>query len=115
MKTIEAGPESGFPTVAEKDRSMIAINAWKRLPRLLRIILVRLALIVPQMFGVTLVTFLLVRLLPGDPARLILGNFATDQSIALYRQKLGLDKGLLEQFSIYLSNVLRGDLGVSPF
>ncbi|MBB5751553.1 ABC transporter permease [Prosthecomicrobium pneumaticum] len=88
---------------------------WRRQPRLLRILAVRLALIVPQMFGVTLVAFLLIRLLPGDPARLILGNFATDESIALYRQKLGLDKDVWTQFAIYLDNVLHGDLGTSPF
>lgn len=94
---------------------MKAARYWKRIPRLGRIVLTKLALLIPQMFGVTLVTFLLVRLLPGDPARLILGNFATDQSIALYRQRLGLDQPLLTQFGIYVSNVLKGDLGVSPF
>lgn len=90
-------------------------NIWRDQPRLVRIFTVRLALIIPQMFGVTLVAFLLVRLLPGDPARLILGNFATEQSIALYREKLGLDKGIWEQFAIYFGNVLHGDLGTSPF
>ncbi|SHG00851.1 peptide/nickel transport system permease protein [Kaistia soli DSM 19436] len=88
---------------------------WRRQPRLLRIIVTRIALIVPQMFGVTLIAFLLIRLLPGDPARLILGNFATDESIALYHQKLGLDKDVWTQFAIYLGNVLHGDLGTSPF
>ncbi len=90
-------------------------QSWRSQPRLLRIIVTRLALIVPQMFGVTLVAFLLIRLLPGDPARLILGNFATEESIALYRQKLGLDQGVWTQFWIYLGNVLHGDLGTSPF
>jgi peptide/nickel transport system permease protein len=94
---------------------MILVDTWKRMPRLARIVCMRLALVVPQMFGVTLVAFLLIRLLPGDPARLILGNFATEQSIALYRQKLGLDKPLWTQFTIYLENVLKGDLGTSPF
>jgi len=92
-----------------------ALIYWRRIPRLGRIILSKLVLIVPQMFGVTLVTFLLVRLLPGDPTRLILGNFATEQSIALYRERLGLDQPLWTQFGIYLSNVLHGDLGSSPF
>ncbi len=90
-------------------------DTWRRQPRLLRIVAVRLLLIVPQMFGVTMVAFLLIRLLPGDPARLILGNFATPESIALYRQKLGLDKDLWTQFATYLGQVLHGDLGTSPF
>lgn len=90
-------------------------DIWRRQPRLLRIVLIRLALIVPQMFGVTLVAFLLIRLLPGDPARLILGNFATDESIALYREKLGLDKDVWTQFAIYVGNILKGDFGTSPF
>jgi ABC-type dipeptide/oligopeptide/nickel transport system permease component len=94
---------------------MNAIAAWQRVPRIGRIVLARIALIIPQMFGVMLVTFLLVRLLPGDPARLMLGNFATEDSIALYHERLGLDKPVWTQFTLYLENVLRGDLGVSPF
>lgn len=94
---------------------MALVRAWQRLPRLARIVVARLALAVPQMIGVLFVTFLLVRLLPGDPARLILGNFATEQSIAQYRERLGLDQNLLTQFVLYMENVLEGDLGVSPF
>jgi peptide/nickel transport system permease protein len=60
---------------------MRLLSAWQSLPRLLRIVTMRCLMIVPQMLGITLVAFLLVRLLPGDPARLILGNFATDDSI----------------------------------
>ncbi|MCW6509275.1 ABC transporter permease [Lichenifustis flavocetrariae] len=88
---------------------------WHRLPRFVRIILTRLGMIVPQMLGVTLVTFLLVRLLPGDPARLILGNFATDDSIKALKQHLGLDQSLPVQMERYLIAVLHGDLGMSPF
>lgn len=94
---------------------MTVVRLWQRLPRLLRIILSRLALIIPQMLGVLFVTFMLVRLLPGDPARLILGNFATEASIAAYREKLGLNEGVVTQFVLYMQNVLKGDLGVSPF
>jgi len=94
---------------------MAALRAWRRLPRLLRIVLGRLALLVPQMFGVTLVTFLLVRLLPGDPARLMLGNLATPDSVRALRHKLGLDQSLLEQFVRYAGDVLHGDFGRSPF
>ena len=49
-------------------------NSLRSLPRPLRIVLARLTILVPQMFGVLLATFLLIRLLPGDPALLMLGN-----------------------------------------
>ncbi len=88
---------------------------WRGLPRPLRIVITRLPLIVPQMFGVMLVTFLLVRLLPGDPTLLMLGNTATPESIAALREKLGLDRTVWEQFVAYVGNVLQGDLGVSLF
>ncbi|MBN9060640.1 MAG: ABC transporter permease, partial [Rhizobiales bacterium] len=94
---------------------MNILAVWRRMPRVSRIVLTRLALIIPQMFGVMLVTFLLVRMLPGDPARLMLGNFATEDSIALYRERLGLDKPVWTQFMTYVENVFRGDLGTSPF
>ena len=90
-------------------------DAWGRIPRPLRIIASRLPLIVPQMFGVMLVTFLLVRLLPGDPALLMLGNTATPESIAALRERLGLDQSIWEQFLFYIGNVVHGDLGVSLF
>jgi peptide/nickel transport system permease protein len=94
---------------------MRVLSVWHTLPRPLRIVMMRCLMIVPQMLGVTLVAFLLVRLLPGDPARLILGNFATEDSIRLMRERLGLDQSLPVQAERYLVSVLHGDLGVSPF
>lgn len=91
------------------------VTAWQALPRIARIIASRLALVVPQMFGVLLVTFLLIRMLPGDPAILLLGNMATPDSVANLRQRLGLDDGLWTQFIRYAGEVLKGDLGVSIF
>jgi ABC-type dipeptide/oligopeptide/nickel transport system permease component len=86
---------------------------WRAIPRPLRIIASRLLMLVPQMFGVMMVTFLLVRLLPGDPALLLLGNMATPETIAAFREKLGLHLPLWEQFLHYVGNALHGDLGVS--
>lgn len=88
---------------------------WLSLPRPLRIVLGRLAMLLPQMAGVLVVTFVLVRLLPGDPALLLLGNMATPVSIAALREKLGLDGSIWEQFVRYAANVLDGDLGTSIF
>ncbi|MBA4799685.1 MAG: ABC transporter permease [Rhizobiales bacterium] len=67
------------------------------------------------MLGVIFVTFILVRLLPGDPTLLMLGNMATPESIANLREQLGLNGTLLEQFWNYMANVLQGDLGTSLF
>ncbi len=92
-----------------------ALQLWRRLPRVVRIVFGRLGLLVPQMFGVTLVTFLLVRLLPGDPAMLLLGHLATPEALLTLRHKLGLDASLYEQFIHYVGTTLHGDLGLSPF
>lgn len=94
---------------------MNIVDTWERVPRPLRILISRLPLVIPQMLGVVLVTFMLVRLLPGDPALLMLGNMATPETIAELHQKLGLDKSIWQQFAIYIGNVAHGDLGVSLF
>jgi ABC-type dipeptide/oligopeptide/nickel transport system permease component len=91
------------------------VRLWRATPRPARILLARSPLIVPQMLGVMLVTFVLVRLLPGDPALLMLGNMATPENIASLRQRLGLDRSIWEQFVRYVWNVLHGDLGISLF
>lgn len=88
---------------------------WKTFPRSLQIILGRLALVVPQMLGVLLVTFFLIRLLPGDPAVLMLGNMATPEAVEQLRDRLGLNESIWTQFFVYCGNVLQGDLGVSLF
>lgn len=97
-------------------KPIIAVQEiWKVLPRSLRIILARLATLPPQMFGVLLVTFMLVRLLPGDPALLLLGNMATPVSIAALRERLGLDASIWVQLLRYMENITHGDLGISIF
>lgn len=87
----------------------------RALPRPVRIVLARLAVLIPQMFGVLLATFLLIRLLPGDPALLMLGNMATPEQILSLRERLGLNGSVWEQFASYLSTVIHGDLGTSMF
>lgn len=73
----------------------------------------RLLFVAPQLVGILLVSFLLLKLIPGDPAVLMLGPFATDDGLARLRAELGLDRTVFEQFLIYLGNVLQGDLGTS--
>jgi peptide/nickel transport system permease protein len=73
----------------------------------------RLAQAVPSIIGIIVVTFLLTRALPGDPAVYFAGPAADEKSIAEIRAALGLDKSLFEQFWLYLGDLVRGDLGVS--
>jgi peptide/nickel transport system permease protein len=77
------------------------------------LILKRLVFAVPSLIGVVIVTFLLTRALPGDPAAYFAGPAATLESIAQIRSKLGLDRPLPEQFFRYVADVARGDLGTS--
>lgn len=77
-------------------------------------VVLRLLSAIPTLLGVILVTFLLTRVLPGDPAVFFASNPSmTEQDIEAVRQSLGLDKSLPEQFLIYLGNLLQGDLGSS--
>lgn len=94
---------------------MTVASIWHSLPRPLRIVLSRVSTLIPQMFGVALVTFVLIRLLPGDPALLLLGNMATPEAIQSLRERLGLNESVWQQFLSYLANVANGDLGTSIF
>ncbi len=80
---------------------------------LLRMIGRRLLAAAPGLIGVVVVTFLLNRALPGDPAAFFAGPAATQQAIAEIRTKLGLDRSLPEQFALYVRDLARGDLGHS--
>jgi peptide/nickel transport system permease protein len=73
----------------------------------------RLLFVIPQLLGILFVSFMLVKLIPGDPAVMMLGPFATEDGLAKLRAELGLDRSVLEQFGIYVMRVLEGDLGTS--
>ena len=73
----------------------------------------RLTTVIPTLVGVVIVTFLLTRVLPGDPAVYFAGPAATPQSIADIRKSLGLDKPLPEQFLRYVEDLAHGNLGNS--
>jgi peptide/nickel transport system permease protein len=80
---------------------------------MLRFLLQRLLALIPVLFTVAVIVFLILRLTPGDPAAVIAGNNATNEDIDRIREQLGLTKPLLAQFGIWLSGVLQGDLGYS--
>lgn len=80
---------------------------------MLRMLLRRLVLLIPILFGVTLIVFGAVRLVPGDPAQVMLGERASPEAIARVRAQLGLDQPLPVQFAGTISRMLQGDLGRS--
>ncbi len=80
---------------------------------MLRMIGRRLAGAIPNIVGVIVVTFLLTRALPGDPAAYFAGPSATQEAIEQIRVHLGLDKSMAHQFVTYLKDLARGDLGNS--
>ncbi|MCI0584894.1 MAG: ABC transporter permease, partial [Chloroflexi bacterium] len=73
----------------------------------------RLAAAIPTVIGVATAVFLLVRLLPGDPALLIAGLLASGEEVERIRRQLGLDQPVLVQYGIFMSRLAQLDLGVS--
>ena len=76
-------------------------------------ILRRLAQMLPVLFGVTLIVFALLQLIPGDPAITMLGLQARPEAVAALRHELGLDRPLWEQYVRYMANLATFDLGDS--
>ncbi|MBV9896566.1 MAG: ABC transporter permease [Chloroflexi bacterium] len=73
----------------------------------------RVLAIIPVLFGISVLVFLLVHLIPGDVAQILLGTQATDQQLETLRRTFGLDRPLPIQYVDWLSHILRGDFGVS--
>lgn len=78
-----------------------------------RFALTRIAMALPTLLIVAVSVFVLIRLIPGDPAQLMLGDLATPASLADLRARLGLDQSLPAQFGIWFGKVLTGDFGQS--
>ena len=73
----------------------------------------RLRQLVPVLFGITLVVFFMIHLIPGDPAATLLGNRSTPAAVAELRGQFGLDKPLATQYLDFLGRLAHGDLGSS--
>src|SRR5690606_1747600 len=74
----------------------------------------RLGLLIPTLFGVTLLPFALIRLLPGDPAEVMMGERRIDPDVhAQAMERLGLNKPLYQQYVDYIGRLAHGDLGES--
>src|SRR5579884_687866 len=80
---------------------------------MLQFVLRRLLLAIPTLIGVTIVTFVLLHLAPGGPALALAGEKATPQQVAIITHELGLDRPWPQQYAIWLSALLHGDLGFS--
>jgi peptide/nickel transport system permease protein len=80
---------------------------------MIKYILKRLGLLIPTLFGVVTLVFFMIALAPGDPARVMLGERASAEQLAELREDLGLDKPLIQQYGLYLSRIVRFDLGES--
>jgi ABC-type dipeptide/oligopeptide/nickel transport system permease component len=78
-----------------------------------KFILQRVLEAIPSVIGVVIVTFVLARALPGDPAAYFAGPAATHEAIEQVREKLGLNRSITEQFISYVGDLARGDMGVS--
>jgi len=78
-------------------------------------ILRRLVQAIPVLFGVTLIVFFMIHLVPGDPARTMLGVHATPSRVAALHREWGLDRSVPEQYWLYLKRLLHGNLGTSLF
>jgi peptide/nickel transport system permease protein len=73
----------------------------------------RILSLVPVLIGISVVVFLLLRLTPGDPATVMLGERATPEKVAVLREQLGLNRPLWEQYIEFVGRIVRGDLGRS--
>lgn len=100
-----AGPEAlETPPIVGLGRRRMGIWLW---------VLRRVVLGVLTLFIVSVLVFLVTHVLPGDPARSVLGQFAEPKQLALVKRQLGLDASLLSQYSSWISGAIHGDLGTS--
>ena len=76
-------------------------------------LLQRLVSAIPVVLGISIIVFLIISLIPGDPATAILGSFATPDNVAKLNKDLGLDKSLFERYFMWLGNLIQGDFGRS--
>ncbi|MCC5984864.1 MAG: ABC transporter permease [Rhodobacteraceae bacterium] len=76
-------------------------------------ILKRLVSAVPVLLGITVIVFLIMAMIPGDPATAILGSYATPENVERLNRHLGLDRPLWQQYFIWIGNLLQGDFGRS--
>ena len=80
---------------------------------MIRYFISRILMLIPTLVGITLVSFLILQLIPGDPARTIAGLEADEEAVQSVRKQLGLDRPILVQYGRFLKNTITGNLGQS--
>ena len=78
---------------------------------MLAYIIRRILILIPTLFGVTIIVFLMLHMTPGDPAELLLGERATEETLVQLREHLGLNEPLYVQYGLFLKRLMKGDLG----
>ena len=76
-------------------------------------ILKRLMSAIPVLFGISIIVFVIMAMIPGDPATAILGSYATPENVEKLNRDLGLDQPMVQRYFIWLGNMLQGDFGRS--
>ncbi len=89
--------------------------SWFKVQKTLRFIGKRLLFLLPQLIGVTIVVFLLVRMIPGNPAYILLGQGASEQAVAALSERMGLAEPLWKQYIFFIRDLLTGNMGNSWF
>ena len=85
------------------------------MPAIVRILAKRIATSLIVLIGVSILIFSIARVIPGDPARIALGPNATPEAVAVLREKLHLNDSLVTQYGYFISDLARGDLGISLY
>src|SRR5690625_7266853 len=73
----------------------------------------RLLMLIPVLIGMTIITFSIVHLIPGNPAQVILGETASQNAIEQLEESMGLNEPFFVQYGVYITDLLKGDLGTS--
>lgn len=108
-------PPASETLIAQEDRELGTSPSKRHMPPLARYVSLRLFMAVILAFGVTLITFALANLVPGDPVQAALGEQASNNPaiVEQFREDMGLDQPLPVQYMTYMTNLFQGDLGVS--
>ena len=80
---------------------------------MVKYILKRILYIIPTLILTSILAFGFVRLIPGDPAQTMLGELASEEQLEVYREKMGLNQSIFQQYWLFISNAVKGDLGTS--
>ena len=80
---------------------------------MLKYIIRRILAMIPVVIGITFIVFMIMKMTPGDPARMILGDNATPEAVEALREEMGLNDNYLVQYGRYMINLCKGDMGTS--